>query len=955
MVLALFLGGISAGYLVFGRWSRYKKWNLLLAYAVVELLLAAWGFCFPYFFKGALPLVSRLYGWVGVESLLIDVLISALLIGFPTFLMGGTLPLLTQGLSENLDDASETHARIYGFNTVGACAGSLLCGYILIPLTDLGVATAIAASLNTLVAFFTYFLFARWQPLLRDVAPSSARERASMLTPQTLALLAIGFLSGFYILTLETVFIRLMGLSTGSSNYNFTLIVSLFVFGLGIGSLVARRIARYSRTRLLWNQLGVAILLLALYISGDYWPYWVHRVRIVFRDVAQNFFWYQAGLGAFFLALLAVPIGLCGLTMPLCFHLIKDRKETLGHRVGQLYGLNTLGCVLGALGGGYGLLHIVNLDQLFRLCVLLAIVTAVLALYYCNIEKRVGTVTFALATTFLSLTLFGTLLAPSYHKEYYTQPFRQQAPVASSYSGAAAWGEYLSSTTEYVFYKDGPNTSVGIGISKSNGTERSRTIFVNGKSDGNTRGDLLTMSLTGHIPALMARKLDNVCAIGFGTGISAGAFTRYKELGHVDLVEIADTIVNNAHHFDSYNGGVSKHPKIEFHVMDAFRFIGGTTKRFDVIVSEPSNPWVAGVENLFSAEFYDIAKSKLTDDGVFVQWVQGYSFSDELLKMVFKTISSRFPHVLAFQMLDHDLALVASRTPFSREDVQRSVARYEANRDARRSLAELGITRMETFLGYEIIPSGLIPVLSSDAEEHHLEAPRLSHQAARAFFVGSSAKVHSLRRSMKEFFPSVKKSLLSLYLDGKTPSRETLEAMRATYCDHPTGKAATLCEETVVMGKWDHPLAPFETTYASVLSAGELRTVASFASLATAPRLKAFGLNDLKEVQNLFDLYKRFHSPVCPLPSRPLVERLDNCLRVSGRNAEIHGDCLLQKAAILEIVEPEDPPFLATIREFDEWFAGFPPDSEGYSRFKKASEILADLAQKANSSNSSIR
>lgn len=942
VVLAIFLGGISAGYQVFGRWSRNKKWNLLFAYSLVELGLGVWAFVFPYLFRGMMPLVYKLYAAWGVESIAIDVLVSSLLLAFPTFLMGGTLPLLTQGLSEDLAAASGTHARIYGWNTVGACAGSLLAGYVLIPLTDLPVTVSLAGSLNVLVAIVSYFAFAKYTPVQKP-APMKKEER-SRLSLRTALLFGVALCSGFYVLTMETVLIRLVGLSTGSSNYNFTLIVSIFVFGLGFGSLLARRIGDYSERQLFWNQLTVASSLFLLYLTADNWSYWAHLIRIVFRDTPQNFYVFQLALGVWFLLLLAVPVGFCGLTLPLCFHLLKDKKETLGYRVGQLYGLNTVGCVLGALVGGYALLYVLDLDQLFKLCVLVALISTSLAAYYCVLGGKPTQLQISLGTGVFTTVLVGTLIAPLLSKERFTQPFRQQAPIAQvSYEGAAAWGRYLGSATTYMFYKDGPNTSVAIGTTKTNGQEKSRTIFVNGKSDGNTRGDFFTMNMTGHFPGLFARKLDHVCVIGFGTGITTGALAKYRETNRIDVVDIADTILKSAHYFDAYNGDVSTNPRVHFNAMDAFRFLGGTKDSFDVIISEPSNPWVAGVENLYSGEFYEMAKEKLTKDGLFVQWVQAYSFNDDLLKMVLKTITNHFPYVSVFQMLEHDIALVASREPLTKADLQRAEARFESNPAARASLAEGGLTRLESVLALELVPAPLTRLLAEDAEEHRLEMPRLSHGAARSFFVSSSAHVHSLRRTMKEFYPAVDKSLLAIYLDGKAPTREMLEAMRGSFCESQHAKSKVLCEEAIVMGKWEYPIAPFETVYEGAASRQDLRDIASLRNPVTFT--KSFTMNDFKETQGLFDLYKKFYSPIARFPVDPIVARIDSCLKLVPPTDDLHGDCLLQKAAVLEIARPEAPEFLATIRQFGEWFSRMSNQADSFRRFKKAQDILDRLVR----------
>ena len=149
--------------------------------------------------------------------------------------------------------------------------------------------------------------------------------------------------------------------------------------------------------------------------------------------------------------------------------------------------------------------------------------------------------------------------------------------------------------------------------------------------------------MLAHIPALLAKSLDHVCVIGFGTGTTIGNLSQYPEAKRIDVAEISSSLIKNSRLFDKYNGGVSQIPKVHFNEMDAFRFLEGTSHSFDLIVSEPSNPWVAGIENLYSREFYEIAKRKMSPDGLFVQWIHTYSFNDYLFRMVLKTMGGRFP------------------------------------------------------------------------------------------------------------------------------------------------------------------------------------------------------------------------------------------------------------------------------------------------------------------------
>lgn len=943
IVLAIFLGGISAGYACFGRWSRDRDWNLLMAYSAVELGLGLWAYAFPYVFRVAHPLTSHLYALLGVNSIWIDIFVSILLLFFPTFLMGGTLPLLTQGLSEDLGAASRTHARIYGLNTVGACLGSLVAGYILVPDWGLPLTSLAAGTLNVAISVGVYFLFAKqWKRgwAWNEDPEGETGNPSGETSVRTAVLCFIGFFSGLSIITLETVFIRLIGLSSGSSNYNFTLIVSIFIFGLGFGSLMVRRISRFSEKHLLGNQLGVSFSLFALYLSVNHWPYWVHRIRILFRDIPQSFYVYQAALGIGLFLLLALPVGLCGLTLPYCFHLLKDRRATLGARVGQLYSLNTVGCVMGALLGGYALLSFFNLDQIFKLCVLIALVNVALAGYLYSMRFRPSVGSMALSSSAFAIVCVGVFVAPLFIKERFFQPFRAQTPTPSSFSGPEAFAKSLAPTTSYLAYKDGRNTSVGVGVAKRNGEEFSRTIFVNGKSDGNTTGDFLTMNLTGQIPALLSRKLDRVAVVGFGTGITTGAIAHYPETGRIDVAEISSDVIEFAHYFDKYNGDVSKDPKVHFNEMDAFRFLEGTSAKFDLIVNEPSNPWVAGVENLYTVELYDLAKRKLNPGGLYVQWLQAYSFNDDLFKMVLRTITSRFPNVSVFQMMEHDFLLVASMDPFTRADLQRAQARVESNSFAKHSLEDSGISSFETLLALELIPYPLTPLLGGGMPLQRLETPHLSNGAAIAFYVGSTADVHAMRRELKEFYPAVEKSLLSLFNGGGGLRPDELAQIRISFCDNQIAHSRVLCAEALMMEKFINPVSSVDVIYDDIVARDDFRSLASF---SPNTEVKGFSEEDLGLVQKMFDIYKRFYSPIARIGPDAILKKLDGCLRWVAPAKELYGDCLLEKAAILEVASPTSPQFRISLEQFRGWFANLSADAPDFTRFKRAADLLVKV------------
>jgi len=540
------------------------------------------------------------------------------------------------------------------------------------------------------------------------------------------------------------------------------------------------------------------------------------------------------------------------------------------------------------------------------------------------------------------LTISGTLMAPRYHHERWIQPFRHAQPIDVSFKGADAFGKFLSRTTDFLFWKDGNNTSVGIGSTSFNGKEGSRTIFVNGKSDGNTRGDFFTTVMLGHIPALLAKKMDNTCVIGFGTGMTVGVLSLYPDAKQIDVAEISNVSIENAHYFDAYNYNVSTNPKVKFHEMDAFRYLEGTDRKFDLIVSEPSNPWVGGIENLYSKYFYSVAKRKMTEDGVFVQWIHTYSFDDDLFRMVLRTMSSEFAHVSVYQLKGGDLAILAHQKPITREQMLESSRRMYSTPHVTRALLEAGIRRFEAVLALEIVPDGLTPVMAKGAQIHDLESPKLSNRAAQAFFAGSSAKVQNLRRQFKGFFSAIEKSLMAEFLGPHGQlTWDQIESFKFAFCENPISKSNFLCDETVTVAKLVNP--GYEPNPGFELQVAP-RELASLGGFHLVPRGK-FSVSDLQTVYNMFEAYKKYASPLARIPIDAIIARVDTCLSTIGFKEELHGECLLQKILILETTQEPSPELTKNMELFLEWFPNADPSSPNFTKLQEARDILAKITR----------
>jgi spermidine synthase len=538
--------------------------------------------------------------------------------------------------------------------------------------------------------------------------------------------------------------------------------------------------------------------------------------------------------------------------------------------------------------------------------------------------------------------LAGIWRAPLYDRRNFTQPFRQPSPVKGvTYEGADAFAKYLIKNTEYLLFRDGPNTSVAIGVSRDEGKEYSRSIFVNGKSDGSTRGDRLTTVMLGHVPALFAKNTEKVCVIGFGTGMTAGVLTLYDEVKRIDLAEISGTILENISAFDGYNHAVSRNPKLRFHEMDAFRLLEGSSEPFDVIISEPSNPWVLGIENLYSDEFYAMAARRLGHNGMFVQWIHSYSFTDSLFRIVLRTLSPHFPYISVFQLRGGDLALVGTRYRLDREDFERAERRFKQPA-VYEELLQTGLFSLPALLAYEIIPNEAVTsTIDMTVAPHRLENPLLSNEAAKAFFSGESAGVLQKRRHFNFFFSASKNdSLLARYLGVNQPYPEALvRGFHETFCEHPVSVNPTLCEESILAGAFMSPSVIARERFLNKLSDNAKNLVSYLAR--SKYEYSAMGLS---EFRTHVESFKSFYSPLARMPETVFLRYLDGCARSVSQKEELYGECLLQRILLAETFGMGEKT-LDWIAKYEQWFAVLPDSSASYRRLHDAGQILRRIAE----------
>jgi len=745
--LGLFLGGLSLGYLLFGAVTRRlvtaaertgHPARLLSLYGCVEAGIGLWAIAFPIFFQTIQGFSVTLPHLPSGAAFAVDVALSALLVLPPAILMGGTIPILTQALARNLDDATRFHALVYGFNTGGAFAGALAAGFWLVPRLGLdGVLFAMGA-VNLVAGALFLLLGVRTRGSLPVPSAAEAPSPARFV-----ALAVVALLAGFAMMSLQTVLNRIGALAFGASQFTFSMVVAVFVLCIALGSLTVSALPRIRPLYVVASQWALVVCLVLLYLVLPDATYWAHVLRSLFRDNDAAFWPFQGAAFAAILIALALPIGLSGALLPLLFHHLRSEIGDLGGVAGRLYSWNTLGSLVGALAGGYALLFFLDLDQVYCLAAAALVVGAALLQV-----RLLGSSRAVMVALVVLPALAGLAFLPRWDPARLSAGlFRFREPLPSTYTGPAALYADVYRGKQIVFYHDDPISSVAVkDLLAPSGGSLVRSLWTNGKSDGSVpaggsgpfAADMPTMVLLAALPALLADRCEHALVIGYGTGVTAGELTSYPETREVVVSEISPAVLRAAPLFDDGNHNASSSRILRAVRGDAYRTLLHSHDRFDVIVSEPSNPWQTGIEMLYSREFLRAARDRLTQGGVYAQWFHLYDSDRETVELVMRTYSAVFDQVAVWYGAAGDLLLLGFTSGEHALDVERLGQRM-AQPALAASLRRADIRSLPALLAHELLPLGVVHAAAFQGPVHTLLHPLLSYRAARAFFLGATA------------------------------------------------------------------------------------------------------------------------------------------------------------------------------------------------------------------------
>ena len=737
LVVAIFLLGLAVGYYVFGKLTerKWSRWRILKFYGWVELITALYISSFYIYFD-----LLKALSFNSPAHLLIDVLIAFLALFPPTFLMGASLPVLTAALPESAQEINPIHIRIYGWNTLGAFLGVLVSGFYLISTFGLAFTLTLAGALNAIAALV--FMGNR---LEGDIHRQKELPSYPSRIPNTFYMVS-AFLAGAVVISFEVLFVRLLNVSVGAGVYNFPMILSLFVGGLALGSLSIRQ-KKISAEFFIHQIFITVILLLIVFFLSPYWSIWIAHIRVSLFSIPSNYIVFKIALYLFLSLMLFPAVFFMGRVLPLTYALLKKNEKNYASFCGYLYFFNTIGTVAGTLIIGYLAFYLFNLDDLFQINIVSLLILILFAAFY---EKK----TFSMALSFvlgLSVCFLPSWNRIGHHLGYFRDRnpnpiyFKKLFSLPKKYKG------------DLIFFNDGPNASVTVIGHKNKNTSQkvkdlvpsgdysSVSFVVNGKAIGRTvGGDFSTMFLLSGLGYLYAPERGDglsSAVIGLGTGISAGLMGKLEKSRDVTVLEIAPEVIESVKKSPSFNFGLNGNPKVKILAQDGFKYFAKTRKKFDLIVSEPSNPWIVGVENVFSYEFYELAGSSLTKDGVLVQWVQLYSIDLGTLGIMFHTLKKVFPYAKLYRVGVSDIAIVASQKPLRLKEKRFFDPLLMPYHKA------MGFYDSEDIFLAQIFSDNMFSkiALSNKLGLHTLVSPKLTYRGDKTFFLGKSIHPEDMR------------------------------------------------------------------------------------------------------------------------------------------------------------------------------------------------------------------
>ena len=696
-VLAAFMAGLGIGSYLIGRRADRSRLGGLQIYAYLELAIGIYALA-------SLPLLSLVESiYAGLQSslelgqggaTLLKLVLCFPVLTLPAALMGGTLPVLVRHVTQKRAELHSVVGRLYGVNTAGAAIGTALAGMLMIEQLGLWRSIIVAASINLIIA--AVVLQRVGARRRQDGAPEPATEGGPSTEPAPeqapgqdpvkgltirdhlrsgpvlfcgVAVIMTGFLSMLY----EVIWTRLLSLVMGSSTYAFTIVLSIFLVGIALGALIYSRAARERQP----TAFGLTLVLLALAMWVTISIAVIPKLPFLMVRLAQipvvsfeRMLTFEALFAVF---MLLVPTLLLGVALPMSMGIISRALGQVGRDVGGVYLVNTLGAIGGSVLTGFVFIPLWGTQNTLLgglLANLILVALGALAFGGSTLRKALGVALVALVGAV-------SLSQPAWPPIVFDSGLGFRLDLVQAESEADLMRLLYRSPNKLLHLEEGRNATISV-----RRFDMGVSLMVNGKPDASTSGDMATQAVLGIVGTMAHPRPVDVGIVGWGSGVTAYTATFFPTVRQIDVVEIEPAVLRASPYFHLVNGKAELDPRINVIYDDARSQFLTSNRYYDVIISEPSNPWMVGVSGLFSRDYYELSKRRLKPGGVFGQWLQLYRIDARSVALILRTLMGSFKHVQLWVSDPLNVILLASDRPI-RFDYERVKRVYRRSRPLR--------------------------------------------------------------------------------------------------------------------------------------------------------------------------------------------------------------------------------------------------------------------------------
>jgi spermidine synthase len=666
-VLSTFMGGLALGAIVAGRWLGSSRIRPLKIYGLLEIGIGLYALAVPFLFASLTPIYRALWAAGASESFMLLSLakfagIACVLLP-PTILMGASLPVLAREVADDPRRIGGKVGLLYAINTFGAVAGTFIAGFVAIPGIGSQLTLWVTAAANLTIGLVA-FGFARTLPVNRmppQTEAPGARQPGRTAGRIRLVLLVFGF-SGFSALVLEVAWTRVLALVMGSSVYAFSLMLVAFLVGLATGGAY---FSAYLRKR---PETDPAIILSVLLAAAGILAYaTTYLFQLLPQMFAQVFYAWRPGPNGWFVVqfvfglMIMFPATFAfGGIFPAVLQIHARSLEKVAGSVGTVYASNTLGTIIGAALAGFVLIPRIGVQPtvlaIASLEILLGLVIAV-AVVGKPIRLRV-----ALAVPMVLGLALVARVQPDWDVRLMNSGVYMNLYGDFENEDWASFVDAVHGNNEVRYAAEGLTASVFVAEQPE---YENLYLSVNGKIEASTTSDLETQLMCAHLPLLLHPAPAEILIIGLASGITVGAAATHP-VEKIRVVEVEEKMIPAARLFEEYNDHVLDDRRVKLSINDARNELEFSPQTYDVIISEPSNPWMTVAANLFTEDFFHMARTRVRPGGIFCQWIQNYYLPAEDLRSIVAAFRSAFPNVLLFETFGGvDLLLLGSEEPLA--------------------------------------------------------------------------------------------------------------------------------------------------------------------------------------------------------------------------------------------------------------------------------------------------